>query len=489
MKKYIILLAAFACTFSSCDDYLDKLPENELNVVDVDYSNLSDMFNPVSGTYATIRTGRGFGSWSGFGLIAVRGDDVEKGSTPTDQIEYQYCKNFEYFRINEFWALNATWGNLYYSVQAANGALEALGKYREHATSSDALALNTQYQAEVRFLRAYTLFYIARLWGDAPLLTSNDMVLEALGKTPHGEILAFVNEEMDFCIANLPALRPNEMSHRGQATKYSALALKAKIQSDRNEWDSVLAATNEVIESGRFSLYPDFYQAFKKPGRLSDESLFELQYSDFGSATAEAVTSDAWFAFQGPRGSIRGVKPMASGWGFMTPSQSLVNLMERRGETVRKTTTLLFTDAVTPDNDTIPAGSPTEPTVYNGKVYLPSVQLTDGRTDYGIGNNIRMLRYADVLLLNAEARVRLGQNGDAPLNEVRARAEQSAITGATLEQVLEERRIELACEWGERFFDLVRTGLAESTLPGFVKGQSEFYPIPQAELDINPLLR
>ena len=90
--------------------------------------------------------------------------------------------------------------------------------------------------------------------------------------------------------------------------------------------------------------------------------------------------------------------------------------------------------------------------------------------------------------MNAEAKVRKGQNGDAPLNLVRKRAGMAPISGATLDQILEERQVELAVEWGERFYDLVRTDRAAQELPGFVKGKSEYYPIPQDQIDLNPNL-
>ena len=138
-----------------------------------------------------------------------------------------------------------------------------------------------------------------------------------------------------------------------------------------------------------------------------------------------------------------------------------------------------MTDATTRDGDYIPAAQPGEPTAYNGKAYTPANQMTPGRTGYGDNNNIRVFRYADVLLMNAEAKVRKGQNGDAPLNLVRERAGLAPIKNATLDQILEERQVELALEWGERFFDLVRTDKATQELPGFVKGESEYYPIPQ----------
>jgi hypothetical protein len=125
-----------------------------------------------------------------------------------------------------------------------------------------------------------------------------------------------------------------------------------------------------------------------------------------------------------------------------------------------------------------------------GKVYLPSNQMTAGRTNYGSNNNVRVLRYADVLLLNAEAKVRKGQNGDAPFNLVHQRAKLNPITGVTLQNVLDERRAEFACEWwGERYNDLIRTGQAATVLApaGFAPGK-EYLPVPTAQRDLNPNL-
>ena len=90
--------------------------------------------------------------------------------------------------------------------------------------------------------------------------------------------------------------------------------------------------------------------------------------------------------------------------------------------------------------------------------------MTPGRTKYGANNNVRIFRYADVLLMNAEAKVRLGKDGDAPLKLVRDRAKMSEIDNATVDQILDERRMELVCEWGERYNDLIRTGKAASVL-------------------------
>jgi hypothetical protein len=489
MKSKLVVMLSIALFATSCSDYLDKLPENKVEKGEIDFTKVEDMHLPVSGVYAQARSGQGFSFWGALGLISVRSDNVDKGSAPNDQLEFQHCANFKYDNIRSYWALNNTWKGFYKLVEVSNSALASLDQYAEYITKESDQKLYEQYTAEVRFMRAYAFFFATRLWGDIPLMLDNQVLNPE--REPRADVYKFIDDEMEYCISKLPALRPNEMDFIGSVTQYTAWALRAKAAADVNDWDTVLKATNAIISSTKFELYDDFYEMYKKPGKLCNESLFELQYTDFGQGVGDIIRSDAWFAFQGPRTAIKGYNgiPINSGWGFMVPTQALNDLMVARGEYVRYKTTIMKTDAVTPSKDTLVAGLPGEPTMYNGKAYLPASQLTPGRQDYGDGNNIRMIRYADILLLNAEAKVRKGESGDSSFNLVRERAGMTPVTGVTLEQILEERRVELAMEWGERFFDLVRTGKAAEKLQGFVEGQHEFYPIPQEQLDLNPNLK
>lgn len=482
IKLYITSFLAAGLLLSSCSSFLDEDPE--VSVKDPDYTRTDEMYKPVSGIYSRAVGGdNGFTHWAMFGLIAVRADDTDKGSTPSNQADFTLAKEFKYTSLNTFWALETSWKNLYNLIIYCNEALDMLDGYKAHIITEQDMTLNEQYKAQVRFIRAYSFFYLTRFWGDVPIMldTQND-VLNGLGKSSREDVYNFIISELNDCGKILPQMRPNEMTYKGWATSYTALALKAKAAADVNKWDIVLNATDSIVNSNKFELYDDYYEAFKMPGKLSNESLFELQYS---TGTDYVVKPGDWFAFQGP-GQLDPAKTMSGGWGFMVPSTKIVDLFTARGETVRAETTFLKRGETTPEGDFIKEGN--EHPVYNGKVYLPSTQLPATYTGYGQGNNIRMIRYADVLLLNAEAKVRKGQNGDAPFNIVRARAKMANMSNVTLEQVWEERQVELACEWGERFFDLVRNDKAASVLPGFVKGQSEFYPIPQSEIGLNPKL-
>ena len=100
---------------------------------------------------------------------------------------------------------------------------------------------------------------------------------------------------------------------------------------------------------------------------------------------------------------------------------------------------------------------------------------------------MRMLRFAEVLLLNAEARIHKGMDADEPFNRVRKRAQMKELDHVTLQQVYDERDMELALEWGERYYDLTRTGRAAAELPGYTE-DLRFYPVPRTQIDLNPNL-
>lgn len=508
MKRfiYIPLVLLLAAVISGCSDFLNKLPENKYNNIDINYTNLGNMYEPVSGIYRTAEgENPGLVHWMDFGIRGVRGDDLDKGSSASDQSTLTDIKYFHntYASVQSFWGTNNCWNDYYGLIIYANNALIELQKYAANIASGDAVnqKLNLQYQAEVRFIRAFAHLTISRIFGNVPILTDNSQ-LSSIGKSPIADVRKFISSEMDFCISNLEDCRPNQSIHTGAVTKYSALLLKAKVCADlagsdnaSSYWDQVISATDQIISSGKLSLFSNFYQLFKKPGKLCDESLFELQYSDFGTGSGTNVEPGAFWAFQGPRGDQRG-SPI-SGWGFSTPSQTIVDFLSARNDSIRLKTTIMFcgssdqTYVLTPSGDKI-WGNTDGLKYFNGKAYLPSSQMNSGRTDYGSNNNVRVLRYADALLLSAEAKIRKGQNGDTPLNLVRNRAGLASITGANLQNVLDERRAEFACEWwGERYNDLLRSGLASTALSsfGFVSGSSDYIPIPQTQIDLDQNLK
>jgi hypothetical protein len=183
-----------------------------------------------------------------------------------------------------------------------------------------------------------------------------------------------------------------------------------------------------------------------------------------------------------------------------------------RGETVRLETSVLFTDRGIAEIKTDPAYATLPSFVTNttrdgdvindypralfasGKHYLPSNQLIPGRTEYGSNKNYNVIRYAEILLVYAEALAQgatgTGMTIDQAVNQVRARANMAPLSGVTLDQVLDEKFAELSMEWGKRYYDMIRLGrFNELSYDGRTFSENKtFLPYPQSQVDQFPIL-
>src|SRR5690606_20962032 len=466
LKVALLCVGVFSVT--SCHDLLDEAPENRSFAGDTDYTNSSNMILPLIGAYAEFQT-RG---WEDFPLISVRGDDVNAGGLG-DQQPFWDTDQFVY--TQDYWMYNSVWQNLYQDIFNCHVAIEQLELYKEHAPNP---ALADQYIAEARTLRGFLLFQLARVWGNVfiPDTTDATALINQEVATKQ-QVLQHISDEMTEVAPLLPAVRPNERTDiPGGVTRYTALAIKALSNLELQDYQAVADATWEIINSGKFSLYPDFYELFKKPGKLSDESLLELQYSDYNQSSG--TTHNYLFAFFGPENWTPAVGGAGSGWGFFEPSMKYIKFMLDRDETIRLETSVIFTNrgieelTKDPNYATLPAwisNTTRDGDRFNdfnramfssGKHYLPSNQLTPGRTAYGSSKNMIAIRYAEILLMYAEALTRGATGGsmtaDDAVNLVRARAGLPDLSGVTADQVMDEKFAELAMEWGIRYYDMVR---------------------------------
>ena len=496
-----LALAMMLCLFA-CNDKLDE-QEGQLNTGDVDYTISEDMILPLIGAYEAFAT-RG---WEEPLLISVRGDDVNAGGLG-DQQDFAETDLFNYNK--DYWMYNSVWSLLYADIVSVNNALDLIEQYKSFADESD-FAKADQYMAETKVFRGWLHFNLSRVWGDI-FIINTALPDEGIGdgvKTKD-EVMQFVSDLMDEAIPNLPDMRPNERDDvRGGVTKYTALALKAMANLELKNYQGVADATSAIINSNKFSLFPDFYQLFKNPGELSDENLLEMQFSDFNSGTGD--TFYHLYAPFGPQNWTPARENASSGWGFYEPSLKFIKFMLDRGETTRLQTSVLFTDRgiaeitsdpayailpgwisnTTPDGDVI--NDYARAMFASGKHYLPSIQLTDGRNDYGGGKNMISIRYAEILLMHAEALTRgasgTGLTADQAVNMVRARAGLSNLSGVTTDDVLDEKFAELALEWGIRYFDMIRSeNYSELSYDGRTFSPDKaLLPYPQAQVDALPL--
>lgn len=501
--KSVMVVGLSLMAITSCDDMLNEPLEAERKIVGTDYTQTENMFQLLTGSYALFYEMQ----WETFPTISVRGDDVDpKG----DQVPLQETDEFNYKATN--WMYNSTWLNLYTDIIRLLGNIDEIKKYQEFAANP---AEADQYIAEIKVLNAFNLFQLSRLWG-AIVIPTSSFAGESLNAplSSKDEVMQYISGQMDEAIPLLPIGRPNERTDiPGGVTKYTALAIKAMANLEMGNYQAVADATGEIIDKGGFSLYSDFYDLFKLPGKLSDENLLELQYSDFGQSSGEKRNYN--FAFFGPPAAGYGpfVQNAKGGWGFWEPTTKYIKFMLDRGEQERLVTSVLFTPAgiaeiesdpnyadlpawisnITPDADTIKNNA--RLLFVSGKHYLPSNQLTPGRTDYGTNNNFICIRYAQILLMHAEALTQGAtssvMSADDAVNAVRSRAGfTTPLTGVTLQDVLDEKFAEFAMEWGIRFYDLVRHNkTGELNYGGRTFGEDDRYlPYPLEQRDILPQL-
>ncbi len=504
-KNYIKLsvFVGLMLAGGACHDLLDEPAENRIFTETIDYSASEDMILPLLGAYGEFYS-RG---WEEHPLIAVRGDDVNHGGLG-DQQDFAETDKYNYNK--DFWMFNSVWQNEYRDIFTFHSAMNQIDLYREAGANSSTA---DQYIAEAKTLRAFLLFQLARVWGDIFIpQSSNPTDLLVADVSTRAEVMQHLSDQMDEAIPLLPAGRPNQRTDiPGGVTKSTALAIKAMANLELKNYQGVADATSQIISTGGFSLEPDFYQLFKIPGKLSDENLLEMQFSDFGQASGD-MTSHL-FAFYGPQGWTPAVSGASSGWGFYEPSLKWIKFMIDRGERERLETSVLFTNrgieeiktdpayGTLPDwiSNTTPSGDVindyARAMFASGKHYLPSNQLTPGRTGYGNNKNFICIRYAEVLLMHAEALTRgatsSAMTADAAVNLVRGRAGLTPITGVSSAQVMAEKFAELAMEWGTRFYDMVRLeNYGELSYDGRSFNSELIYlPYPQNQVDQLPVLR
>lgn len=498
---YFCLSAVLLLGASACSDKFDT-QEGQLSSSNLDYTDPSQMIGALIGAYNVVGT-RG---WEEPLLLSVRGDDVNAGGLGDQQ---PFADTDQYVYNKDYWMYNALWNGHYSDIIDLNTAILQIENFMEFMEGED-LERAQQYIAEIKVLRGWLHLNITRTYEDVYIYRTNEPAteIEENGISSKEEVLQFISDEMDEAIPNLPDQRPNERTDLpGGVTMYTAYALKAIANLELENYQAVADATGEIISSGKFSLYPDYYQLFKKPGELSDESLFEIQYSDFGNSTGDSFYH--LYAPFGPQGWEPARENASGGWGFFEPSMKFIKFMIERDDETRLVTSVNFTNrgiqALEDDGVNVPSYvSNTTPSgdVLNdyaraffssGKQYLPSVQLTEGRNNYSAGKNYIVMRYAEVLLMYAEAVVRgangTGMTADQAVNIVRNRAGLGNLSGVTIEDVMDEKFAELAMEWGIRYYDMIRLdNYDELSYDGRTfSAADEYLPYPQAQVDALPL--
>jgi hypothetical protein len=501
-KKISIALMAIVLVSaaSSCKKFLDTEKQGSYTDETYPYPGGSGPYDQY--IFAAYNNLRAYGVHA-FGFVlatSVRSDDADIGSSSGDGgANVQTFETFPLSPANGI--INGMWVEYYSLIDKCNIVLDQVENNKDIIATD---ANKMQSQAEARFMRAYAYFNMVRLFGNIPLIDKKIVVGQNTAQSKPDEIYPFIESDLQFAAANLP---PSwEPKFVGRITSGAANGLLAKVYLTQKKWAAAMGAANIVMSSGQYNLSTPYDTIFGEEGENSKESVFEVQ----ATATAAVPRNNGvqYAAVQGVRGG--GPEMWNLGDGFNVPGTTLDAAYETGDP--RKARTFLYRNTAQTLASPTPyrsvygdvTGTTWVNPIYNHKVYTnPAKRATIGDR-FGWWMNIRILRYADVVLMYAEAANEVGGTVNttaalAALNSVRFRARNGSTTilpnvtttdqGLLRNAIRQERRVELAME-NDRFFDLVRWGIAGTAMaaagrPGFVEARDVLLPIPQTQIDLS----
>lgn len=552
----LLLMAGSMTIATSCKEFLDFQPQGVLSSDNINSASGAESL--ITAAYAGIGNDDMIGPMTSMWVYgSVRSDDSYKGGGGvSDVADIDFYEHYNLTRPDMGMMHPFTWENFYKAISRANVALRSV-----NAVTEAEFPLKKTRQAELRFLRGHSHFMLKMLFKNIPYidetLSNDDILTTSNVKYTNDESWNKIAEDFQFAVDNLPV----SQSQIGRANKLSAAAYLAKLRLyqayeqdnthkvtsiNKSRLQEVVNLTQQVISSGKYSLQPDFAENFIAETENGPESVFAIQYS-INDGTAVGRLSYVT-GLNYPHGA-----PQYGCCGFHQPSQNLANAYKTDANGLPQFDTFNNTDVNFAVNTVDPRVDHTigidghpykyDPTksfsnswVRDAGVYgffhsMKEQQLATSSSYHkegpfiGSSKNIDIIRYADVLLMQAEAYIELGQPELAlPLiNQVRKRASESTgrlkktdgtfaskynikpypttgWTQAFARQALRwERRLEFATE-SPRFFDLVRWGIAAETLNAyldkekvrrpflatgkFTAGRDEYLPIPQREISL-----
>ncbi len=490
MKKLnkILSFSVIMVLFMSCNDFLDVELEGEYTSSSF-YKTKEHAISAINSTYQITAFNTSNNNVWVFGDVAS--DDAVKGGNDGDQSDIGFVNDFNVNTDNG--AIEALWKHYYEGISRANNVI-----YYVPNIEMD-VDLQAQIIGEAKFLRAYFYYHLSNIFGEIPLkiapaLNTGDLNIP---KSTVEEIYIQMEKDLSEAATALPV--SYSASEVGRATKGSALGLLAKIYLFQEKWDLALQATNSVGDLG-YSLVDNYSQNFNIAFENNQESVFEIQHLG-GQVPFVGTYLNQYFS-----------PNIVNGYFFNAPTEDFVNEFEVTvGQVVdpRLDYTVARAGNKWVDGTAfLPEWSPA--TGFLGKKHVQSI------SDNPIGDgdlNYTFMRYAEILLIKAEALNELNRSAEAlvPLNDVRKRARESYLFDEELpgygvipndllsdftntnqssvrHAIRHERRVELGMEF-HRFYDLMRYGkiYAEQALSDteFNYTQHRYFPIPQSEIDTN----
>ena len=492
IQKYILslLIGSAAISFSSCNDFLDRDPLGQFTEDDAPNALLG---GKIYNVYYLMRSYNITAGIPSFMIEMARSEDSEKGSSAGDGADVAAMyDDFEYTASNG--TMGAYWTQNYKIIFQCNEVLDDIEK--EGKTDTETM----RNKGEALFFRAYCYFNLVRAWGEVPLITFKvvDSADANVAKSGINKIYTQIDNDLTEAEKLLPLQW--DSNYTGRVTWGAVRSLHARTYMMRNDWDNMYKLSTEVIGKGLYNLDTPVDKIFTVEGENCGSSIFELQCESTDALKNSLTIGSQFCEVQGVRGS----GDWNLGWGWHMATELMAEAFEPGDP--RKDATLLYfrksdSDPVTPENTNTPYGespvSQAEGAYFNKKAYT-NPALRQEFTNKGFWVNIRLIRYSDVVLMAAESANELGNTSEAQkdLEMVRARArggnpdilpEITSLDQSVLrEAIRHERRVELGLEF-DRFYDLVRWGIAEQVLHAAGKlnyqPKNALLPIPQDEID------
>lgn len=474
--KSFLALAVLFISYGCTEDYLEKT--EEFNISSDNYFNSEqEYYNALIGAYDVLQS-----TYVNVLLGEIASDNtLSGGESANDVIGFQQVDEMTHTPVND--NLDDVWDWNFAGVQRANFILEF--KDKTDFEGKDRII------AEARFLRAYFNFELVKWFGPIPLKVDERFFLgdeKTVPRAPVSEVYAQIESDLIFAADNLDWTA----SQVGRVTKGAALALLGKAYLYQDKFTQAAPVLEEVINSGNYHLYgtqgdEDYSNLFEFLAENGPESVFEIQYTGEEGAGFDCLQCSEGNVAVGFQGIRQYSGPLfESGYSFNVPTQEAYDMFT--SSDLRRDVSILDIEAWA-DETGASFGKGYKHTGYFNRKYLPRKNENAGDPNLTQPNNYRAIRYADVLLMAAEALNRGGisdQRAKDYLNMVRERAGVQAVdvSGASLtDAILAERRLELVGE-GHRFFDLVRTGNGDK-IDGFTTGKNEIFPIPLEEIEFS----
>ena len=481
LKYNLIAIALLGFSFSSCSDFLEQNPQTDLSENDF-YKTADDILSAVNGAYSSLQEGDIYGNWYVFGEIPSDNTRNQLSGSVTTQNEFdQFYIDTQNSMIANFWKA---------AYKVINRTNTILGRI-------DGIEINTElanrYKLECKFIRALMYFNLVRVYGDVPLVLKEISISESYDilrepkENVYNQIIADLKEAQDLPVSYSTA-------EDGRATQGAAKALLANVYMTLHKYAEAETILAEIINSGRYSLLENtpgslnidgYKNVFSPVNHNSKEGIFEIQFLKGGYGEGSNYANN--FA---PENSGTNVVAVGGTGGNNIPEMDIYNAYEE-GDLRRDFSMSLGYYDNRKNNEWVESR-------YVCKFMDVPYQNNDA------SNNYPVIRYADVILMYAEALNQTGKTAEAfkYLNMTRRRGfgyqttETSPVDLQTTDKaqfalmVEQERRVELAFE-NHRWFDLIRTGRAVEVMrsKGFSLNETNLIcPIPQKQIDVNPKL-